>query len=260
MDKDPSGRYDLVSILSEIPDPRVDRRRLHKLEDILTIALCATICGADTFVDMEVFGESKEGWFSSFLELPNGIPSHDTFRAVFMAVDPREFLGAFTRWTETVREAFSQEVVAVDGKALRAALDKGQNPRYIVGAWATENGLALGQLKVAEKSNEITAVPELLRLLALEGCIVTLDAMGCQKAAARDIVDRGADYVLALKGNQGKLHAQVATYFEGLLDGGLAPDYSSTETGHGRTEVRRCWAEGELAPWLLGRRRARAVA
>ena len=171
-------RLNLITIIREIEDPRMERTRLHKLEDILVIAICALLCGAESFEDMEIFGEAKEEWFGTFLELPNGIPSHDTFGRVFAAMDPEKFLEAFMRWTQSLREALSGEVVSIDGKALRQAIDKGQSPKVIVSAWAAGNGLVLGQRKVEDKSNEITAVPELLRSLELAGCIVTLDAMG----------------------------------------------------------------------------------
>jgi predicted transposase YbfD/YdcC len=260
MAEDPSLENDLVSVFAEVSDPRVDRGKLHKLEDILTIAVCATICGADSFVEMALFGKSKEEWFASFLELPNRIPSHDTFRAVFMALDPESFLEAFMRWTEGIREKVAGEVVALDGKVLRGAVDAGENPRCIVGAWASENGLALGQLKTKEKSNEITAVPELLAVLALEGCIVTLDAMGCQKSVAAKVREGGADYVLAVKGNQEKLHMQVSTYFEELTKGGTEPDLEvQGKQQRGRREVRRCWVADDLEDWLEGRQSWRDI-
>ncbi len=165
---------------------------------------------------MELFDKSKEAWFRTFLELPNGIPSHDTFNRVFQAIDPEAFLECFLRWTEGLRSAVTGEIVAVDGKALRRALDKGRKDAlpYIVSAWGADNGLVLGQMKVDEKSNEITAIPKLLRALELTGCIVTIDAMGCQKKIAREIIEADADYVLALKGNQETVHDEVKCYLD----------------------------------------------
>lgn len=242
-------RLNLITIIREIEDPRMERTRLHKLEDILVIAICALLCGAESFEDMEIFGEAKEEWFGTFLELPNGIPSHDTFGRVFAAMDPEKFLEAFMRWTQSLREALSGEVVSIDGKALRRAIDKGQSPKVIVSAWAAGNGLVLGQRKVEDKSNEITAVPELLRSLELAGCIVTLDAMGCQKQIAREIIDADADYVLALKGNQGTAHEEIRSFLEDAIAGkdpSLAY-WESLEKGHGRIETRRYWQSDRIA-------------
>src|SRR5207245_2840147 len=186
-------KLSLVEHFKAIKDPRVDRTKEHELIDILVIAICTLLCAGETFNDMEDFGEAKRDWFKTFLELRNGIPSHDTFNRVFAALDPRQFLDGFLRWTQSLREAVAQEIVALDGKALRRALNKDQSVKYVVSAWAESNGLVLGQLKVADKSNEITAVPELLRVLELSGCIVTIDAMGCQKKIAKEIVEADAD-------------------------------------------------------------------
>src|SRR5579862_8599282 len=174
-------KVSLITVLKEIPDPRVERRKLHALSDVLVIAICALLCGAKSFEDMEIFGEAKSDWFESFLSLPYGIPSHDTFNRVFAAIDPEKFLECFMHWTQALRASVAEEIVALDGKALRRAIDQGDGPKVVVSAWAVDNGLTLGQLKVEDKSNEITAVPKLLRALELAGCIVTLDAMGCQK-------------------------------------------------------------------------------
>jgi predicted transposase YbfD/YdcC len=244
----------LITIIRELPDPRVERTRLHRFEDILIIALCAMICGAESFEDMENFGEAKKDWFSGFLELPNGIPSHDTFNRLFCALNPEKFLEAFMRWTQSLRESLAGEIVAIDGKAIRRAIEKGQSPKVMVGAWATGNGLALGQRKVDEKSNEITAVPELLRTLELAGCIVTLDAMGCQKQIAKEITEADADYVLALKGNQGTAHREVQTYLDEAIvrkDPKLAA-FEEVDKGHGRLEIRRCW-QSEDIDWFEDR-------
>jgi predicted transposase YbfD/YdcC len=242
----------LITILSSIPDPRVERGREHKLVDILTIGLCSTLCGQGAFTDMEDFGSVREGWFKEFLELPNGIPSHDTFRRVFSILDTGEFLDAFMRWTRSVRRAFRGEVVAIDGKALRRAKGAGEQARVIVGAWGVEAGISLGQLKVDAKSNEITAVPELLGLLSLEGCIVTIDAMGCQKEIAKKIRGRKAHYVLALKANQGQLYERAKDYLDKMYQLGPGGEtyHEESTRGHGRQEVRRCWACDGLDDWM----------
>ena len=208
----------LLDHFEHLPDPRISRTRYHDLIDVLVIAVCTLLCGGETFNDMEDFGHAKLDWFRSFLSLRNGIPSHDTFNRVLAALDPKGFLECFLSWTESLRRAIPQEIVALDGKALRRALDEAQSIQYIVSAWAEGNGLVLGQLKVADKSNEITAVPELLRVLELGGCIVTLDAMGCQKKIAQEIIEADADYVLALKGNQEKVHEEVRNFLDATLE------------------------------------------
>jgi len=226
----------------------VDRRKLHSLTDVLAIAICALLCGADSFEDMEVFGEAKSDWFETFLELPHGIPSHDTFNRVFAAIDPEKFLECFMRWTQSWRSAIAEEIVALDGKALRRAINAGDCPKVVVSAWAAENGLALGQLKTDDKSNEITAVPKLLRALELGGCIVTLDAMGCQKQIAKEIKEADADYVLALKGNHELTHAEIKSYLDEAI-GRKARELAFVEIldkGHGRLETRRYWQSGYL--------------
>lgn len=195
---------DLVRIFSGVPDPRRAGSVKHKLGDVLTIALCTTLCGRNDFTEMEAWGTLNEGWLRGFLELPHGIPSHDTFRAVFGALDPGRFLEAFMLWVAGVRSKLEGEVVALDGKALRGTKGDPGAMLTVVGAWAAGQGISLGQLRVEGTSNEITAVPKLLDLLDVRGCTVTTDAMGCQKEIAAKCVARGAGYVLALKGNQGK--------------------------------------------------------
>ncbi|MDB6130802.1 MAG: ISAs1 family transposase [Verrucomicrobiales bacterium] len=175
----------LIEHFSELTDRRVDRTKEHELIDVLVIAVCCLLCAGESFNDMEDFGKAKQDWFKTFLKLRHGIPSHDTFNRVFEALDPKKFQECFLGWTESMRQAIPQEIVALDGKALRRALNKNESPKYVVSAWAEGNGLVLGQLQVEEKSNEITAVPQLLRALQLAGCIVTLDAMGCQKKIAK---------------------------------------------------------------------------
>ena len=210
----------------------------------MMISICALLCGTDTFVDFERFGNAKLEWLSTFLNVKNGIPSHDTFGRVFALMDPRRFSECFTNWTLGLRKSFAAEIVAIDGKTLRRSHNraKGHEAIHMVSAWARENGLVLGQRKVDAKSNEITAIPELLRALALKGCIVTIDAMGCQKEIVRDITEAGADYVIGLKDNQGSLLADVSAYFDALLAGEF-PDVvcatlETVEKGHGRHETR----------------------
>jgi predicted transposase YbfD/YdcC len=257
----------LVAHLSIITDPRVNRTKDHALIDILVIAICGLLCRAETFNDLEDFGRAKQDWFKTFLALPNGIPSHDTFNRVFSALDPKQFLEAFINWTQSLRQAVPDEIVAMDGKALRRALTADKNPKYIVSAWAEENGLVLGQLKVDEKSNEITAVPQLLRVLELSGCIVTLDAMGCQKNIAKEIKEADAEYVLALKGNQDTLHREVKEFLDDALAGsktwhppGPRPEIQApllatkkvVEKDHGRLETREYLQSAKLE-WLVDR-------
>src|SRR5512136_3371142 len=219
----------LVAHFGLMSDPRIERRRAHDLVDILVIAVCTLLCAGESFNDMEDFGKAKREWFQTFLALRNGIPSHDTFNRVFAAIDPKQFLDCFLRWTQSLRQAVSQEIVALDGKALRRAFNKDQSVKYVVNAWARQNGLVLGQLKVADKSNEITAVPELLRALELAGCIVTIDAMGCQKKIAKEIIEADADYVLALKGNQETVHQEVKEF----LDDGVVQQQAATARPRG---------------------------
>lgn len=245
----------LIEHFSAIDDPRIDRTKLHKLIDILVIAICATICGAEGWEDFELFGNCKLDWFKSFLELPNGIPSHDTFRRVLARLDPEQFQQAFLDWVRSVTRLTDGQVVAIDGKQLRRSHDSasGKSAIQMVSAWAEENRLVLGQAKVDEKSNEITAIPELLRLLEISGCIVTTDALGCQTEITAAIIRKQADYVLAVKGNQNHLFEDVFGYFDwALQDGCKQTSYSFDETvdgEHGRLEVRRCYASDDIA-WL----------
>jgi predicted transposase YbfD/YdcC len=255
---DPAGRS-LIKHLGELPDPRVERTRQHLLLDILVIGICTLLCGGEGFNDMEDFGHAKEPWLRSFLALPEGIPSHDTFNRVFSALDPRRFLECFLRWTQGLRQAVDQEIVAMDGKALRRAGRDGSIP-HIVSAWAAGNGLVLGQLRVHDKSNEITAVPELIRALELAGCIVTLDAMGCQRRIAREIAEADADYVLALKGNQGTVHQEVRDYLDDAILNHPSElgQTQSIEKNHGRIETRRCW-QSERLEWFADRAKWRKL-
>ena len=204
-----------------LEDPRVERCQLHKLGDILFLAVAAMLAGANDFVAMEKFGHAKGDWLKQYLELANGIPSHDTIGRVFALLDSEHFIRCFLGWVQAVHQVTDGEVVAVDGKTVRASLDraKGRHPLHVVSAWASTNRVALGQVMVDEKSNEITAIPRLLELLELHGAIVTIDAMGCQKEIAAAIRGRGADYVLAVKGNQEHLEADIVDYFSALDEG-----------------------------------------
>lgn len=255
-------KLSLIEHFETLSDPRVERTKDHDLIDVLIIAVCTLLCGGESFNDMEDFGHAKHDWFKTFLGLRHGIPSHDTFNRVFAALDPRQFLDCFLRWTQSLRQAVAQEIVALDGKALRRALHKDQSVKYVVSAWAASNNLVLGQLKVADKSNEITALPQLLRVLELSGCIVTIDAMGCQKKIAREIIEADADYVLALKGNQETVHQEVKEFLDESLaekqkvrppKAKLPPAAASlasletVEKDHGRLETRRYYQSSELA-------------
>jgi len=233
---------------SNLDDPRESNRR-HLLSDIVVIAICAAICGADSWVDVELFGKSKYQWLKQFLKLPHGIPSHDTFGRVFALLDAEQFQACFVEWVSAISDVFQGQVVAVDGKTLRRSHDKaiGKQAIQMVSAWAAENRLVLGQMKVDDHSNEITAIPELLALLEVSGCIVTIDAIGCQKKIARAIVNRDADYVLALKENQGHLHETFQDLFQ-YPDEMAAIECDHHKTvgkGHGRIEVRECWATSD---------------
>ncbi len=215
--------------------------------DIIVIAICAAICGADNWVEVELFGRAKEKWLRTFLKLPHGIPSHDTFWRVFRLLDPEQFQRCFRSWIGAVAEVTKGQVVAVDGKTLRRSHDRslGKAAIQMVSAWATENRLVLGQTKVPEGSNEITAIPELLKVLDLAGCIVTVDAIGCQREIAQMIVDQEADYLLALKENQSNLYGEVAGLFDYALESGFRDvehdAHRTINKGHGRIEVRWCW-------------------
>jgi predicted transposase YbfD/YdcC len=242
----------LFDHFARLPDPRIERHRWHKLSDILVIAVCAVLCGAESYPAIEDFGQEREEWLRQFLELPEGIPSHDTFNRVLRLLDPVQFQACFLSWMQAVAAATAGEVVAIDGKRLRRSFAKGSAKRaiHMVSAWATANGVVLGQRKVDTKSNEITAIPELLELLALQGCIVTIDAMGCQRAIAQKIVEQQADYVLALKGNQPTLEQAVERFFvtgpEAEAHRAASAYVEQTEQGHGRVETRCAWISDAL--------------
>jgi predicted transposase YbfD/YdcC len=236
----------IVEYFASIPDPRVERTKQHSLTDILVLSLCGVICGANAFTDIEKFGRAKEDWLRTFLELPNGIPSHDTLGRVFSALNPIALAEAFRQWVSAVARLTQGEVVAIDGKTLRRSFREAGSKSFVhmVSAFATSNRVVLAQVKTDEKSNEITAIPRLLELLALKGCLVTIDAMGCQKEIAAAIVDAGADYLLGVKDNQPTLRTEIAAIFDHARRNPKELDVDFHETrdnGHGRIEIRRCW-------------------
>lgn len=230
-----------------LPDPRRDHTRRHKLTDIVVMALCAVLSGADDYEAIAEFCEMHETWLRTFLELPGGVPAHDTFWRVLRALDAEAFERCFMQWAASVRKVVPGEVIAVDGKQVTGSRQacEGLPPLHLISAWATQSGLMLGQMRLADKENEIVAVPELLRQLHLEGCLVTADAMNCQVATAQTIVDRKADYLLALKANQSSLHTETVQLFDDLAaSGGKAYPHSyakEVNADHGRIEIRQAW-------------------
>lgn len=243
-------------VFSDIKDPRVERTRVHLLTDILIIGILSVIAGGRGWEDMENYGLSKYDWLKEFLDLSWGIPSADTFRRVFERINPKVFEQCFRRWIESVVETVGAQVIPIDGKTLKGSYDRGQGKSaiHLVSAWSSEYRLVLGQVKVADKSNEITAIPALLELLDITGCIITIDAMGTQTAIASQIFNAKADYILALKANHPKLHIQVKDWFEQrLIQGfeGITNSYDERiEKGHHRTEKRQVWCVpiSELPP------------
>jgi predicted transposase YbfD/YdcC len=234
----------LRQCFAQLEDPRREHGRLHNLWDIIALTICAVTAGADSWVEVEQYGHDKLPWLESFLALPNGIPSHDTLGRVYARLDPDAFRAGFLDWVAALAEATAGRLVAIDGKTLRHSFDTaaGKGPLHLVSAWASENRLLLGQQAVASESNEITAIPELLRLLDLCGAVVTIDAMGCQKEIAAQIHEAGGDYILALKENQGTLHADVCQLFINGLEDDFADmthrSFRAAEKGHGRQESR----------------------
>jgi predicted transposase YbfD/YdcC len=245
---DDEARTSLEEHFGDMPDPRVRGRCDHKLIDIILVAICAVLSGAETWDEVELFGELREEWLRQFLELPNGIPSHDTFRRVFILLDARLFQERFIGWVEQTFQVKREQVIAIDGKSLRGSQNRGvgKGCLHLVSAWATADGVALGQRKVEVGENEIVAIPDLLADLYLKGSIVTLDAIGCQTEIAAQIIDQRADYVLALKANQPKLHQDVVEWFAWARERefrDVEHTYAQTvNKGHGRIEIRQCWA------------------
>lgn len=238
---------DLKTCFANLEDPRDGHAQVHELLDMIIIAICASICGADCWTEVEAFGKAKLAWLSTFLALPGGIPSHDTFGRLFRYLDPEAFEAGFRQWTAGLRQRIGGEVIPIDGKCLRGSHDRGlgKNAIYMVSAWASENRLVLGQSKVDAKSNEITAIPELLRKLDVAGCIVSIDAIGTQKDIAAQIVAQEGDYVLALKENQPHLREDVQSLFTWAdnrdYEAIVHAYYKDTRKGHGRLEIRECW-------------------
>lgn len=230
-----------------IDDPRYHHSPPHLLLDIITISLCAVICGANDWEGVAAFGRAKEEWLRTFLRLPHGIASADTFERVFAGIDPQQFQASFISWVQAISHLTQGEVIAIDGKTLCGSRDWGQGQAaiHMVSAWASQNRLVLGQVKVDDKSNEITAIPALLRLLVVRGCIVTLDAMGCQTEIAAQIIEQEGDYELALKKNHGRLYQEVERLFQDALADPTGPipvqTHQTIEKGHGRIEKRQCW-------------------
>ena len=243
----------LVTCFHDIDDPRMDRTKFHLLQDILVIAICAVICGAEGPTAIEEYARDKQDWLKTFLTLSNDIPSHDTIGRVIALIDPRQFQACFLRWIQEICHLLPGEVVAIDGKTLRHSFDTelDQSPIHIVSAWATSNRVVLGQIKVNDTSNEITAIPELIDALDLTNCIVSIDAMGCQKQIATRIRAKDADYALALKKNQERLFTDVQNLFEQSLSITPMPTcldyYETIDQAHGRREVRRYWTTDAIS-------------
>lgn len=248
---------DLESLFAQVEDPRMERTKLHRLQDIIILAICGVICGAEGWVEIEEFGKAKEAWFTELLDLPNGIPSHDTFGRVFARLDPKQFEASFVQWVQGISKTV-QGVVAIDGKTLRRSHDRaaGKKALHLVSAWAVENRLVLAQLATEEKSNEITAIPLLLQQLALAGCIVTIDAMGTQTKIADQIIEQAGEYALALKDNQGNLYEEVKATFalaeQEAFANVQAESDRCVEKGHGRLEIREYWtmSDAEILDYL----------
>jgi predicted transposase YbfD/YdcC len=253
MDAEKPRYLGVFAFFEAVPEPRVERTRLHPLVNVLIIAMLAMICVGEGWEDMEEFGLAKEAWLGTFLDLRNGIPSADTFRRVLSAVNPKAFNACFIAWVQALSEGTAGKLVAIDGKTVRHSFDHatGRKALHIVSAWVAENRLTLGQVATEEKSNEITAIPKLLELLDIRGATVTVDAMGCQRAIAEKVNDQGADYIMGLKGNQEVAHKEVEEFFADARAAGFTDTphtFHETVDGsdHGRLEVRRAWASQKL--------------
>ena len=248
----------LLRFFNELEDPRMDRTKLHSFGDILAITICAVICGADDWTEIELFGKAKLKWLQTFLKLPNGIPSHDTFGRVFSQLNPEQLERCFSKWIATLAESSGGKLIAIDGKTLRRSFDTAGNKAaiHMVSTWSETNHLVLGQLATSAKSNEITAIPRLLKLLDITGSVVTIDAMGCQRAIAKQIVEQQGHYVLQVKDNQPKLHDLLEETFNEITTRPIPNEkygfYEQTDGGHGRVEIRRIWTT-EWLDWYDGR-------
>jgi predicted transposase YbfD/YdcC len=242
----------IIGHFSLLTDPRILLKNKHKLIDIVVITVCATLAGADDWVEIACFGRVREDWFRTFLELPNGIPCHDTFGRVFARIEPEEFGKCLMSWIRDVFPSTGTDVIAIDGKTSRRSHDRanGKGPIHMVNAWAVENRLITGQVKNEDKSNEIKAIPELPKIIDIKGCVVTTDAMGCQKEIAKQIVEQGGDYMLALKGNQGTLPKEVELLFEKAKEDhyeDLPHDsHATVDGGHGRIETQTYKTIGDV--------------
>lgn len=237
----------ITRYFADLEDPRIERNRKHPLMTIITIAILGVICGADTWVDIERYGRAKMAWLGEFLDIRNGIPSHDTFGRVFRWLDGEAFQQRFMEWTQQIWKATQGEVIALDGKKLRRSHDRthGRDGLWVVSAWVSENRLVLGQQRVENKSNEISAIPELLAALDITGCVVTIDAMGTQTAIAQQIIDAQADYILPIKNNQGTLREDIEMLFDGFEENDYEQvtydTHKQTTEAHDRREIRQCW-------------------
>jgi len=237
----------LLRFFEELEDPRMDRTKLHSLSDILVITICAVICGADEWTEIELFGKSKRKWFTTFLALPNGIPSHDTFGRVFSRLDPKQLEQCFQRWMAAMAECTGGQLIAIDGKTIRRSFNKADNKAaiHVVSAWSETNSLVLGQVATDEKSNEIKAIPQLLKMLDITDSVITIDAMGCQKAIAKQVVKQKGHYVLQVKKNHAGLHDVMEEMFDELTGRGIPgvryAFHENLDAGHGRIETRRIW-------------------
>jgi predicted transposase YbfD/YdcC len=257
MDTDKLSYLGVFALFEEVPEPRVERTRIHPLQNILIIALLAMICVGEGWEDMEEFGEAKEEWLGTFLDLRRGIPSADTFRRVLSAVDPKAFNACFIAWAHALSAGTAGKLIAIDGKSIRHSFDRatGRKALHVVSAWIASNRLTLGQVAIGEKSNEITAIPQLIEMLDIRGATITVDAMGCQRVIAEKVIEQGGDYVMGLKGNQGTAHKEVAAFFaEARASDFRNSDFTFHETvdgsEHGRLEVRRAWASQDL-DWFV---------
>lgn len=248
-----------ITHFATLIDPRKDNHnKRHVLSDILVLTILAVLCGAESWTEVEAFGKAKETWLKTFLTLPNGIPSHDTIGNLYARLCPKQLQQCFLSWIQSVVQLSHGQIIPIDGKTLRRSHNRrdGRGAIHMVSAWASQNGVVLGQLKTSDKSNEIRAIPELLGLLEIKGCTVTIDSMGCQKEIAKKIIEKEADYVLALKGNHKTLHEEVCLFLAGIQEGTFSnrrSDYYETvEKDHGRIEIRRHWISDEI-DWLNNR-------
>jgi predicted transposase YbfD/YdcC len=253
----PLPHTSFLAFFDEIDDPRIDRTKRHDLVDILFLCVCAVLCGADDCVAIADFAKGREDWLRQFVPFDGGAPSHDTISRVLSLLDPKQFTECFIRWVAAIQEKTDGQIIAIDGKSVRRSFDtaSGKAAIHMVSAWGSKNSLALGQVKTDDKSNEITAIPKLLQMLDIRGCTITLDAMGTQRAIARQITEQGGYYVMALKRNQSDLFGDVETFFDraqknrfmDLQADPISHDtYQTVDANHGRIETRRCWCTDRL--------------